>query len=591
MRRARRLLLVILRALPGGEAVIQQLRRWLARPLAGPATGARAARLALVIPPDLVMPDLRRALGADIPVVRAGEDPFAVADYAMFLEAGSPVPRPEHLHQALLCLAHQPLDFLLLSNSLVEAPHFAAGALGNHLVVNPAARSLLSGGPPAPGLRGRMLRLMPAAKELPISNLTNLWPTMQAELATLVLPGPAPQRPPRPFRLPAIAGARDARPLVFVMPVFLAVGGVERNTVEVMRALCDRYDFVVITSERQAARQGSLHHQLEGIALAWFDLMELGENPLHLAFLETLAALWHPDLVWICNGSPWINDNAGRLRALFQDIPIIDQQVYDTEIGFIQRTGDPDVQRFDRFIAVNRKIRKVFVERLNMDPDRIDLIYSAIDASRFERPVPDESGRQRLAEKWAVPRDRRVFAYIGRVAAQKRPFDYLELAARALAAGSTDHFLMVGDGDMTPVVEQAIADRGLANMSRIRFCDDLTELYPLIDGLVVTSDYEGLPIVLLESLAAGVPALATDVGDIRYVVEEYGSGKVQDGRIGDQDDLWECFQAWASELPALKERAVAAAPLVRRRFGVSAIADQYNACWTGAIARRHAVAP
>jgi len=46
----------------------------------------------------------------------------------------------------------------------------------------------------------------------------------------------------------------------------------------------------------------------------------------------------------------------------------------------------------------------------------------------------------------------------------------------------------------------------------------------------VTSEYEGLPLVLLESHAAGVPALSTDVGDIREVLQEYQTGVIVEDR-------------------------------------------------------------
>src|SRR5205085_5364210 len=64
--------------------------------------------------------------------------------------------------------------------------------------------------------------------------------------------------------------------LVFVLPMVMAIGGVERNAVEVMTQLKDRYQFVVITMDRHDQARGSLHHQLKGLTEAVYDLMELG---------------------------------------------------------------------------------------------------------------------------------------------------------------------------------------------------------------------------------------------------------------------------------------------------------------------------
>ncbi len=141
----------------------------------------------------------------------------------------------------------------------------------------------------------------------------------------------------RAAQAPAEPGAvafptpRDGdKPLILVLPMFLAVGGVERNTIEVIRALRDRYRFLVVTTERQAKHQGSLHDQLDALDVPVLDFAEICDRSQHVALLAAVQAWYEPDVVWICNGSPWLADSAEQVRRIFARTPIVDQQVYDT---------------------------------------------------------------------------------------------------------------------------------------------------------------------------------------------------------------------------------------------------------------------
>ena len=122
-------------------------------------------------------------------------------------------------------------------------------------------------------------------------------------------------------------------------------------------------------------------------------------------------------------------------------------------------------------------------------------------------------------------------------------------------------------------------------MTRIPFCDDLTRLYPVLAGLIVSSHYEGLPIAMLEAMAMGVPVYATDVGDIGPVLDDYHTGFVSSDIAGGAE-FGAGFLNWRDQLPAFTVAARDAAPRVRERFGVAAIARNYEECWESAWRER-----
>ena len=125
-----------------------------------------------------------------------------------------------------------------------------------------------------------------------------------------------PSRAP-PVRVPIVAPLidRDRRPVVFVLPAFLAVGGVERVVLETMRQLRDRWRFVVVTTEALRPEQGSEHAEAMQLA-AVYDLAELTRPEDRLRAFQVLRD-WHaPSLIWIVNGAPWQVEHAADIRTL-----------------------------------------------------------------------------------------------------------------------------------------------------------------------------------------------------------------------------------------------------------------------------------
>jgi glycosyltransferase involved in cell wall biosynthesis len=489
----------------------------------------------------------------------------------------------DQFRNVLLSLKHSPNDFLIVSPSLSEFPLIEVSSIRNHTIFSKELGLQFPGGPTGKQVIGKILRLRPydhAVTEMDIEQHFRehsvtwapepCWPPQNR----LVKPQVCSRDRPGPF----IPTFRKQKPLVFVWPMLWVVGGAERNTIEVMRHLKDRYHFVLITMERPHKSQGSLHHQLKGLVEAVYDLGELGRYEKYPDMLSDLKRTYQPDLIWTTNGSPWFSDNAARLRELFKDVPVVDQQVYDTSRGWILRYREPGVQSFDRFVAINKKIQDRFIHRFKMDRDRVDLIYHAVDTHRFDSSVSSETDRRDYFKKFDLDERRRVFVFAGRLTGQKRPIDFLQLALKRQQADDDALFAMVGDGDLTPVVEEFIRKNDLKNVRRIPFVENMSEVFSIASGLILTSEFEGMPIVILEALCMGVPILATDVGDVKLMLDEYDSGLVIT-EIGSIDCLERGYESWLAKLDTYRMNAQTNAERVRDRFSGEVVAQQYAESW------------
>jgi glycosyltransferase involved in cell wall biosynthesis len=472
--------------------------------------------------------------------------------------------RPDHLQNALLGLAFQDLDFLLVSHSLEEPPMVGVHSLKDAIVFREGARGVLFGDEQRQ-LKGRVARLLPGVLN---TERLELWFPVLWEAAALASPA-----------ADGIVFQSSGKPLVFILPALFAVGGVERLIVEMMRQLRDRYEFVVITVERLSVGHGSLHGQADGLMAACYDLAEIAPPSLFLPMMRRLKEIYKPALVWAPNGSPWQCDNATGIREVFHDIPIVDQQAYDTEAGWIARYHEPGIQSYDRFVAINTKIGEVQATRYGIPRDKIDLIYHSVNLDALGPLERSDEQRRGYRAKYGLPAGGQIFGWVGRLTRQKRPLEFLEFIRSREKSHPEEHFVMIGNGELAGACDEFIAVNGLRNVTPVRFSNAMSELYATMSGLLSASEYEGLPISMLEAIGMGVPVFSTDVGDVGIILREYDCGEVT-AVEWHLESYCGGFDEWKTKIPF---RAIDAAPKVRERFGGPAVAALYDACFRRAL--------
>jgi glycosyltransferase involved in cell wall biosynthesis len=180
-----------------------------------------------------------------------------------------------------------------------------------------------------------------------------------------------------------------------------------------------------------------------------------------------------------------------------------------------------------------------------------------------------------LKETLGLPAGKRVITFASRVHPQKRPMDFVELARRLSSNGSMV-FLMVGDGPLAEQVDAQVAKLGLHNFYRQRFYRPISDILALTDVLVLPSDFEGMPMIVIEAQTMGKPAVVTDVGNNREILDRTGGGVVIP-QIGDVGALMSGVQALLASPPD--------AEILRRtaieHFSIQAVAEKYRIALVG----------
>jgi glycosyltransferase involved in cell wall biosynthesis len=158
------------------------------------------------------------------------------------------------------------------------------------------------------------------------------------------------------------------------------------------------------------------------------------------------------------------------------------------------------------------------VRRAGVAASKVVVIRNAIRLERFQRTTRND--RSRLQTLFPT-RPRWIVGAAGRLSPEKGFTFLVDAAAEVLTNMPTAGFVLFGDGSLRASLEQQIeAQRLQGRFILAGFHSDLDTYLPHMDVLVLPSLTEGLPNVVLESLAAGVPVVATDVGGTGEVVKD-----------------------------------------------------------------------
>jgi glycosyltransferase involved in cell wall biosynthesis len=178
--------------------------------------------------------------------------------------------------------------------------------------------------------------------------------------------------------------------------------------------------------------------------------------------------------------------------------------------------------RYAQVIAVSEEVRKALTHWLPHCIEKIQVIPNAIDPSRFRIPQVQV---QPLRQALGLNCKEHVVLYAGRMEPAKGIDVLIQAAARLNAGEVPVKFLIAGSGPLRSTLEQQAANLNLNG--RVVFLgmrNDIPLLLHLADLVVLPSRWEGLPIILLEAMAAQRPVLATAVGGIPDVLEHGVSG-------------------------------------------------------------------
>lgn len=237
-----------------------------------------------------------------------------------------------------------------------------------------------------------------------------------------------------------------------------------------------------------------------------------------------LARRLRQERIAILHAHDFKSDFLGVLAGRLAGVPVV-----TTVHGYIALTGKSRLYRrvdlmllraMNRVIVVSEAMRRDLGSR-GIASSRLRVVRNciALENYPFGRPSRSVRSTERFAD------DALVVGHVGRLSPEKGQARLLRVFPGVLEAVPSARLVFVGDGpDMKPLRDLARSLGVEGASSFLGYRDDVPEVFANLDLLVLSSDTEGLPNVVLEAMATGVPVVATAVGGTPEVVEHGVTG-------------------------------------------------------------------
>lgn len=350
----------------------------------------------------------------------------------------------------------------------------------------------------------------------------------------------------------------------------LIVGGAQENTLaSVVRVAPDRYDSQLWIGP-QAGSEGTLLDEARALGTDPVVIPDLVREISPLRDLRATRDLTRRlrnerfDLIHTHSSKAGI---LGRIAARRAGVPVVVHTAHGW--GFHERmpawrqrayiTAERVLARgTDCIVSVSHQTTRIGLDAGIGQAADYEMIRSGIPLDRF-RPDPD--ARARVRQSLGIPADAPVVGSVGRLSAQKNPEDFVELARRTASRIPGVRFLYVGDGPLRPRIEERIRREDLEDVVILAgLRRDVPGLLAAMDVFVLTSLWEGLPRVVPQALATGVPTVVYDISGIREIVRD-----TENGWLVSQGDL-ESMEGHVVGLLSNPERLSAMGARARDQF-------------------------
>lgn len=296
----------------------------------------------------------------------------------------------------------------------------------------------------------------------------------------------------------------------------LTMGGAETQVMNLADSFASRGYSVKIAYLLQPAVVMPQHDQVELIWLGG----DKSIASMYTAFKNLIGLIkgWQPDVVHSHMFHPNI---LSRLARVFSKTPRLICTAHNTHEGGKLRMLAYRVTDFiaDEFTNVSQEAVQAFEDKKAAPKGTMLATHNGIDVDHF---TFDSNSRNSIRQQYGLD-NKKVFISIGRFHEQK---DYPNLltAFQSLVSTQPDaRLLIVGDGDLRPVIEQSIKELKLTDrVTLLGIRNDIPALLSASDVFVLSSAFEGFGLVVAEAMAVERIAIATDCGGVSEVVGDEG---------------------------------------------------------------------
>jgi len=231
------------------------------------------------------------------------------------------------------------------------------------------------------------------------------------------------------------------------------------------------------------------------------------------------------------------------------------------------------MSQIDRIVAVSQPILTEMRNSLFINNNKLSIISNGISTTRFH---PDNSSALRSELK--IKQDTLLITAVSSLTTEKGHRYLLDALAKLKCELPNFHMIIVGEGPERAAIERRIDELDLSPwITLLGKRSDISDIHAASDIYVLPSLDEGLPMSLLEAMASGVSAVATDVGDVAKCVQNNVTGILI--KPFDATELFDAIRTLSVDA-ALRDRlGKAATSLVQEKYSTDIMTRKYCALY------------
>lgn len=316
----------------------------------------------------------------------------------------------------------------------------------------------------------------------------------------------------------------------------LIVGGAQENTLYTGELLNKKNFDVVILSGSQTGREGSLIGRAKRKKLN----VILEKNLVReIRPIKDILALFHIYALVRKRKFQIVHTHSskagilGRWAAWLAGCPIIIHTIHGWGFHDRQNWVKRNLYIFlekitlpitDKMIAVTFQDVEKGISAGIGTLKNYSIIRSGIELKRFAEP---SVSMKKVRNQLKIPMDAKIVGTVTRLSNQKAPWNFVGSAIHISTMRNDVYFVVVGDGPLRNKIQSMVNKKGLSE--RFRFTgirDDVAELMKSFDIFALSSLWEGLPRVIPQAMAGGIPVVASAVNGNAEIIIDYENGRL-----------------------------------------------------------------
>jgi glycosyltransferase involved in cell wall biosynthesis len=308
---------------------------------------------------------------------------------------------------------------------------------------------------------------------------------------------------------------------ILMLSTSLGLGGGDKEVIAIASNLIGRGHEVKMISMVPPGIMGLEAHS-RGIDVSSLNMSPGFPNPRVIPKLISSIRKWQPDIFH----SHMVHANLlARLVRVFTGVPVQISTAQNIDESEGQAWREIAYKATDFLCDLTTNVSKIGVERYIKDglisKGKAIFIPNSVDINKF---YPNKDLRKLTRIELGLE-DRFTWLAVGRFYPQKDYDTMIEGFSSALKKYPHALLMIAGEGILQPEIENKVKTLGIeANVKFLGPRRDIPALMNAADAHLMSSSYEGMPLVLLEAAATGLPVVATDVGGVKETVLSGKSG-------------------------------------------------------------------